>query len=68
VVFHKNGVPIVMPSRAAMSTFNDTNPMRYWSADNPGGSVQVAGTGTIIKVTSQDPTRGWPMKLNISFK
>lgn len=68
VVFHKNGVPIVMPSRPAMSTFDDSNPTRYWSADNPGGSVQVAGTGTVIKVTSQDPTRGWPMKLNISFK
>lgn len=68
VVFHKDGLPIVMPSRPGVPVFDDSRPNRYYdAATNPGGSVIVAGSGTTIRVTSQDD-RGWPMKIQIRFK
>lgn len=53
VTFHRNGVPVEVPSQRALPTFNDSDPMRYWSALNPLGSVKVAGTGTKIRVNSE---------------
>jgi immune inhibitor A len=38
--------------------FDDTDPMAYWDAANPRHSVKVGGTGTTIKVLSQDTRRG----------
>ncbi len=50
VTFHRNGQPVVVPSRPGIPTFDDTDPNRYWSADNPWASTKVAGTGTRITV------------------
>ena len=33
------------PSNGGLPTFDDTNPLAYWSADNPQNSVKVAGHG-----------------------
>lgn len=42
-----------VPSRAGISTFDDTVPDAYWSADNPTSSALVAGHGATMTVTSQ---------------
>ncbi|GAB2498287.1 immune inhibitor A [Promicromonospora xylanilytica] len=39
-------------------TFDDSDPERYYDPANPGHSVKVGGTGTTIKVLSQDTRRG----------
>ncbi|WLQ08073.1 immune inhibitor A domain-containing protein [Arthrobacter oryzae] len=39
-------------SSAAISVFKDIDPLAYYSADNPYGSVKVAGHGVEISVTS----------------
>jgi immune inhibitor A len=67
VTWHKNGVAVTLPSRPGVATFDDSNPMKYWSSGNPMNSVQVAGTGTMVKVLSQ-ASRGWPMNLMVTFK
>jgi immune inhibitor A len=38
--------------------FDDTNPEAYYDPANPGNSVLVGGTGTTIKVLSQDTWSG----------
>ena len=38
------------PSRPGVTVFDDTNPMAYYDAANPGGSVKVAGSGTTLRV------------------
>ena len=50
VTFHRNGVPTTVRSSKAIPTFYDLDPKRYWTADNPQNSVQVAGSGTKITV------------------
>jgi len=50
VTFHHNGTPVTVPSQPAIPVFDDTNPDRYWSADNPYSSVKVAGAGVKLKV------------------
>ncbi|KGN34556.1 protease [Knoellia sinensis KCTC 19936] len=50
VTFHRNGVPEEVPSSPAMPTFDDSDPNRYWAADNPWHSTKVAGTGTTLTV------------------
>ena len=52
VTFHRNGVPVTVKPQAAIPFFDDSDPMRYWSADDPWNSVQVAGTGTRMTVAS----------------
>ncbi|MFD6447435.1 immune inhibitor A domain-containing protein [Promicromonospora sp. NPDC060204] len=42
----------------AVSTFDDTNPLAYYDTDNPGHSVKVGGTGTTIKVLTEDSKNG----------
>ncbi|WP_423462844.1 immune inhibitor A domain-containing protein [Promicromonospora sp. MS192] len=38
--------------------FDDTDPEAYWDAENPRHSVKVGGTGTTIKVLTQDARTG----------
>ncbi|MGW2093480.1 immune inhibitor A domain-containing protein [Promicromonospora sukumoe] len=38
--------------------FDDTNPNAYYDPANPGHSVKVGGTGTTIKVLSEDAKKG----------
>ena len=39
-----------VPSLPAVPVFDDSDPLAYWDAANPMGSVKVAGTGTKIRV------------------
>ena len=41
---------LVLPSRPAVPVFDDTDPLAYYDAANPRGSVKVAGSGTHIRV------------------
>ncbi len=66
VTFHRNGVAVTVPSSRAIPTFDDTNPNRYWTADNPWNSVKVAGTGTKITVAHTDHHAD-QMVLNVKF-
>lgn len=50
VTFHRNGVPLIMPSRPGIPTFDDRDPMKYWDPANPMASTKVAGSGTRITV------------------
>ncbi|MGW4462849.1 immune inhibitor A domain-containing protein [Micromonospora sp. NPDC004704] len=50
LTLHRLGVPLAIPSKPGIPTFDDSDPNRYWSAANPTGSVKVAGTGTKIEV------------------
>lgn len=38
--------------------FDDTNPEAYYDKSNPGHSVKVGGTGTTIKVLTEDAKKG----------
>ena len=49
---------LVQPSQKAVSVFDDTDPNAYYDPKNPQGSTKVAGTGTKIKVLSQDSNSG----------
>ena len=40
-------------SQPAMPTFDDSDPVRYWSSANRLGSTQVAGVGVTMTVTGQ---------------
>jgi immune inhibitor A len=44
--------------QAPVWKFDDTNPEAYWDAANPRHSVKVGGTGTTIKVLTQDTRTG----------
>ena len=50
VTFHRLGQPTTVPSQKAISTFDDSDTDRYWSADNPWSSTKVAGSGTSVEV------------------
>jgi immune inhibitor A len=39
------------PARPGVATFDDTNPVAYWSADAPQNSVKVAGVGVTATIT-----------------
>lgn len=39
-------------ANAGIATFDDSDPLRYWSAANPTNSVKVAGVGVRATVTS----------------
>lgn len=41
-----------------VSKFDDTNPEAYYDQSNPGHSVKVGGTGTTIKVLTEDSKNG----------
>jgi immune inhibitor A len=44
--------------QAPVWKFDDTDPNAYWTDVNPGNSVKVGGTGTTIKVLTQDVRNG----------
>ncbi|MCY1224808.1 Pre-pro-metalloprotease PrtV [compost metagenome] len=44
------------PSTAPIGVFKDSDPLAYYSSDNPYGSVKVAGHGVEISVTSDAGT------------
>ncbi|HEX8970814.1 immune inhibitor A domain-containing protein [Oryzihumus sp.] len=66
VTFHRLGVPTTVASQPAIPTFDDSDPMRYWSAQNPWNSVQVAGTGTRMSVVDTS-TNGDDMTVRVAF-
>ena len=49
---------LVKGKQAPVWKFDDTNPEAYWDAANPLHSVKVGGTGTTIKVLTQDTRTG----------
>ncbi len=67
VTFHRNGVATKVPSQPAIPTFDDRDPNRYWTADNPWASTKVAGSGTTMTVTK---TRdgGNELQVKVKFK
>ena len=62
VTFHNAGIPQTVPSTPGIRTFDDSDPNRYWSADNPWSSTKVAGSGTKITVLKEKKDE---MKLRI---
>ena len=66
VTFHRMGVPTTVASQPAIPTFDDSDPMRYWSAKNPWNSVQVAGTGTRMTVADTS-SNGDDMTVWVTF-
>ena len=44
------------PASAAIPTFDDSDPARYWSSANPQSSVKVAGHGVTATVVAQQGT------------
>ncbi len=48
--FHLQGVPVTVPKLNPVTKFDDSDPNRYWSPQNPLNSVKVAGTGTKIEL------------------
>jgi len=67
VTFHRNGEPVSLPAQPAIPVFDDSDPMRYWSADNPQNSVQVAGSGTVMKV-HKAANGGKELQVQVSFE
>ena len=53
-----------VPSQAAVPVFDDTNPDAYWDAENPMGSVKVAGTGTTIRVIQSNRNGMMQVRVN----
>ena len=65
ITLHRNGVPTTFPSKPGVTTFDDSDPDRYYDATNPWASTKVAGSGTTIRVQNHAAKS---MKLVISFK
>lgn len=67
VTLHRAGVPLTLPRRVALRTFDDSDPNRYWRADNPKHSSQVAGSGTRVTVRGESD-QGRQLLLDIRFR
>ncbi|HET7761238.1 MAG TPA: M6 family metalloprotease domain-containing protein, partial [Phycicoccus sp.] len=67
VTFHRNGVPVTVPSTKGIPTFDDRNPNGYWTADNPWGSTKVAGSGTSITV-DKSMKNGDQLQVSVRFR
>ncbi|MGO4601536.1 immune inhibitor A domain-containing protein [Terrabacter sp. 2YAF2] len=67
VTFHRNGVATKVPSQPAIPTFDDRDPNRYWTADNPWGSTKVAGSGTTMTV-AKTRQGGNELEVKVQFK
>lgn len=67
VLLHRYGIPLTIPRRAAIRSFDDSDPNRYWRADNPKHSTQVAGSGTRVTVASES-NQGRNLLLDIRFR
>ncbi|MCG7322738.1 immune inhibitor A domain-containing protein [Arsenicicoccus bolidensis] len=66
VTFHRNGVPVTVPSQPAIRTFDDSDPNRYWSAANPWSSTKVAGAGVKITVNNM-AKQGDQMNIKVDY-
>jgi M6 family metalloprotease-like protein len=66
VTFHSLGVPVHVKSSKAIPVFDDSDPNRYYSKDNPMGSVKVAGSGTRIEVVKTS-ARADRLTLKVTF-
>ncbi|WP_344113594.1 immune inhibitor A domain-containing protein [Terrabacter aerolatus] len=67
VTFHRNGVATKVPSQPAIPTFDDRDPNRYWTADNPWASTKVAGSGTTMTV-AKTRQGGNELEVKVQFK
>jgi immune inhibitor A len=67
VTFHRNGVATTVSSQPAIPVFDDSDPNRYWSAENPWSSVKVAGSGTVLKV-NKTSDGGNELQVQVSFR
>ncbi|WP_374969541.1 immune inhibitor A domain-containing protein [Terrabacter sp. BE26] len=67
VTFHRNGVATKVPSQPAIPTFDDRDPNRYWTADNPWASTKVAGSGTTMTV-AKTRQGGNELEVKVDFK
>jgi immune inhibitor A len=66
VTFHKDGIATVVPKQAAIPTFDDAYPTKYWTADNPKNSVKVAGSGMKATVVKSKGMLGEKMVIDIT--
>ena len=53
-----------VPAQAPVTTFNDSDPERYYDAANPMGSVKVAGVGVTIRVVQSNSTGKMTVEVN----
>jgi bacillopeptidase F (M6 metalloprotease family) len=53
-----------VPAQAPVPVFDDSDPLRYYDAANPMGSVKVAGAGVTIKVVQSNQTGKMTVKVN----
>jgi immune inhibitor A len=57
----KDGQPVMttleVGKQNPVPVFDDTDPNAYYDANNPTGSVKVAGTGTTIRVLKENDTK-----------
>ena len=53
-----------VPAQAPVSTFDDSDPARYYDAANPMGSVKVAGVGVTIRVVQSNSTGKMTVEVN----
>jgi len=53
-----------VPAQAPVSTFDDSDPERYYDAANPMGSVKVAGVGVTIRVVQSNSTGKMTVEVN----
>ena len=67
VTFHRNGVPTTVARSRGIPTFDDSDPDRYWSEDNPMSSTKVAGSGTSITVGKTSKRDASQMDISIRF-
>ncbi len=67
VTFHRNGVATKVASQPAIPTFDDRDPNRYWTADNPWASTKVAGSGTTMTV-AKTRQGGNELEVKVQFK
>ena len=59
--------PTTVPSQPAIPTFDDRDPNRYWTADNPWASTKVAGSGTTMTV-AKTRQGGNELEVKVQFK
>jgi immune inhibitor A len=63
VTFHRLGVPLTVGSQPAIRVFDDSDPNRYFSAQNPWSSAKTAGNGVKIEVLLELPNGPIPIML-----
>ncbi len=67
VTFHRNGTAVRVPSSKPIPVFDDRDPNRYWSSENPWSSTIVDGTGVRIAVAGTSKT-GDEMQIQVTFR